>query len=164
MPKRQHNADLSKLVQSTLANIHAVDEDLYREAVWVADRIPSIPQQINLNKKSLTLSFDTERNPMDLPSFRGFPQRQITLHDWTNLKYLVLKISYADASIRDEFNQPSIVKLRIPSVLGATLNQMIDIQDNSMCSTNSTKSDMTSSIFPRSVAAKVPFTRSKSWK
>lgn len=31
--KRQHNADLSKLVHSTLANIHAVDKDLHREAV-----------------------------------------------------------------------------------------------------------------------------------
>jgi hypothetical protein len=50
-------------------------------AVWVANRIPSIPQHINLNKKSLALPFDTEGNPVDLPSFRGFPQRQITLHD-----------------------------------------------------------------------------------
>lgn len=33
--------------------------------------------------------------------------------------------------LRDEFNKSSIVKLRIPSVLGALLNQMIDIQGNS---------------------------------
>jgi hypothetical protein len=30
----------------------------------------------------------------------------------------------------DEFNKPSIVKLRIPSVFGAPLNQAIDIQGN----------------------------------
>lgn len=70
---------------------------------------PSIPQHINLNKKSLILRFDTEGNPVDFHSFRGFPQRQIMLHDWTNLQYLVLKIPYAEASIRDEFNKPSIV-------------------------------------------------------
>ena len=81
MAKRQHNADVAKLVQSTLANIHAVDKDLHREAVWIANRIPSIPQRVNLNKKGLALSFDTKGNSVDLPSFRGFPQRQITLYD-----------------------------------------------------------------------------------
>ena len=33
--------------------------------------------------------------------------------------------------MRDEFNKPSIVKLRIPSTLGAPLNQTADIQGNS---------------------------------
>jgi hypothetical protein len=65
--------------------------------------------------------------PVDIPPQRGFPQRQITSQDWLNLRYLVLKIPYADASIRDEFEKPSIVKLRIPSVLGAPLNQMMEL-------------------------------------
>ena len=88
-------------------------------------------RNISTSTRKASLPFDTEGNPVDFPSFRGFPQCQITLHDWTNLQYLVIKIPYADASIRDEFNKPSIVKICIPSVLVAPLNQMIDIQGNS---------------------------------
>jgi hypothetical protein len=103
-----------------------VDKDLWEEALWVGNRIPSTPQRVNLNKKTLATAFDTLGNPLTVPPQRGFPQRRIDGQDWLHLRYLVLKIPYADASIRDEFEKPAMVKLRIPSVLGAPLKQMMN--------------------------------------
>ena len=94
----------------------------------MGNRIPAIPQRVHLSKKSLASSLDMSGNPINSPPQRGFPQRQITGLDWLSLRYLVLKIPYADASIRDEFENPTIVKLRIPSVLGSPLNQLLEFQ------------------------------------
>jgi hypothetical protein len=113
-------------VNATLSSLQKIDENLWREALWVGSRIPSTPQRVNLNKKTLALTYDNEGRPMDVPPQRGFPQRRIDGQDWLNLRYLVVKVPYADASIRDEFEKPRIVQLRIPSMLGAPLTQMME--------------------------------------
>lgn len=113
------------LVDATLASLSQVDEALWKEALWVGNRIPSVPQRVNLNKKTLATAYDGWARPVDVPPQRGFPQRLVDGHDWLHLRYLVLKIPYADASVRDEFGQPRILKLRIPSMLGAPLTQMM---------------------------------------
>jgi len=108
-------------------SLKKIDKDWWREALWVGSRIPSTPQRVNLNMKTLPLAYDIHGRPTEIPPQRGFPQRRIESHDWLNLQYLVVKIPYADASIRDEFEKPSIVQLRIPSPLGAPLTQMMEL-------------------------------------
>ena len=108
-----------------MASLHTIDLDLWKEALFVGNRIPSIPQHVKLSKKSLATGLDMFGD-LVFPPHRGFPQRQITGPDWLKLQYLVLKIPYANASIRDEFQNPTVVKLRIPSALGAPLNQMLE--------------------------------------
>ena len=108
-------------------SLKKIDKDWWREALWVGSRIPSTPQQVNLNKKTLPLEYDIHGGPTEIPVQRGFPQRRIDGHDWLNLQYLVVKIPYADASIRDEFEKPSVVQLRIPGRLGAPLTQLMEL-------------------------------------